>query len=108
MFENNLFERDADGQGPGFCPQEGLTFAYNTEVISIPEASFAGNGVEQTDQRRRNERGGCTPGHNYNIEHNLFVEIPCTHIVPGFIEGDIKNGKGSPAPHVAAGSEDLV
>ncbi len=103
VVENNLFERDADGQGPGFCPQEGLTFAYNTEVISIPEASFAGTVFSQ--QSSAAETSGCTPGHDYNVEHNLFVEIPCTHIVPGFLEGGVKR-EGQPC--TGHSSADLV
>jgi len=103
VFENNLFERDADGQGPGFCPQEGLIFRYNTEVISIPEASFAGTVF--SEQSSAAETSGCTAGRDYRIQHNLFVEIPCTHIVPGFVEGGVKR-EGQPCTGRA--SADLV
>jgi len=93
VFENNLFERDADGQGPSFCPQEGLVFSHNTEVISIPEASFPGTVFNR--QSSAEETSGCTAGHDYRIEHNLFVAIPCTHIVPGFLEDGVKR-EGQP------------
>jgi hypothetical protein len=90
--ENNLFERDADGDGPSFCPQNGLTYKYNTEIASIPTSSFPATNFSLGGPMTENK--GCGPADKYHIEHNLVVEIPCTHLVPGYFEDGIdKAGK---------------
>ena len=83
-FENNLFERDADGQGPGFCPMSNFTYKHNTEIVSIPEGNFAGTVFSA---RTATGNSDCAEGHNDEISHNLSLEVPCTTTPPQFETG---------------------
>jgi len=83
-FENNLFERDADGQGPGFCPISNFSYRYNTEIVSIPEGNFGGTVFSA---RTASGNSDCAEGHNDEISHNLSLEIPCSTTPPQFETG---------------------
>jgi hypothetical protein len=83
-FENNLFERDADGQGPGFCPMSNFTYRHNTEIVSIPEGNFGGTVFSA---RTATGNSDCAEGHNDEIVENLSVEVPCTTTPPQFETG---------------------
>ena len=83
-FENNLFERDADGQGPDFCPMSNFSYKHNTEIVSIPEGNFAGTVFSA---RTTTGNSDCAEGHNDEISHNLSIEVPCTTTPPQFETG---------------------
>ena len=96
--EDNLFERSEDGQGPGFCPQENFTYAWNTNIYSSPEsANFAVTAFSARTTPVSNS--DCKEGANDKVEHNIMVEVPCAKSVPGFQTGGSETeSKVEPCP----------
>ncbi len=84
--EDNLFERAEDGQGPGICPQSNFTYAWNTNIYSSPETTnFAVTAFSRKGSAGEND--SCESGPNDRVEHNVMIEVPCTHSVPGYETG---------------------
>ncbi|HUH81159.1 MAG TPA: hypothetical protein VLZ06_07520 [Solirubrobacteraceae bacterium] len=84
--EDNLFERAEDGQGPGICPQSNFTYAWNTNVYSSPESTnFAVTAFSRKGSPGEND--SCESGSGDRVEHNIMIEVPCTHSVPGYETG---------------------
>jgi hypothetical protein len=84
--EDNLFERAEDGQGPGICPQSNFTYAWNTNIYSSPETTnFAV--TDFSPKGAPGENDSCESGPNDRVEHNIMVEVPCTHSFPGYETG---------------------